>query len=200
MFGNGVTNVCFFKNGPALNDLLEVISTSGVCVVTILYCFGVSAAVVVKLSNSLAYHRPDSTCEPWGKEYSVLSLKNLVLRTCLYPAVCFLSNLGNCAIIIYVFLTKSTESWLFAWAYWGVSLQGLLHLVAFLADPAVSKLMPRLMASQPCKEERERQCLSDAQSLDEIDFTFDVVMAPPGTEDSPEILRNRMVKEFHRYI
>ncbi|KAJ9083501.1 hypothetical protein DSO57_1034071 [Entomophthora muscae] len=141
IFGKSAGNFCFIKNGPKFNAVLEVVYMTGVCTVTIMYCVIVSIAVICKMRNKLS---SKALCDSLkvSESSSVVSLRSLIKRTCLYPVTYFVCYSANNIMLVYYCISKSTPMWLQTMAVWGFSSRGMLHLIAFLGDPIVFSHIP----------------------------------------------------------
>lgn len=202
MFGENVSHFCVIKNGPKLNDVIEVIYSSGVCMTTIVYCFVVGFLVIVKLRRVRVplVSAEASACDAREVVYSVVGLKTVVSRTCMYPAACFLSYFGYNVLMVHLFLFKGAPRVLFAWAFLGCDSRGILHLVAFFADPLVAKALPDIFGPPSRADTIPDNRWDTSKPSPTFDVSYDRLVDFTDAESPSPCLRSGMLKEFQRYV
>ncbi|KAJ9051821.1 hypothetical protein DSO57_1001068 [Entomophthora muscae] len=145
MFGRNTSGKCVFMDHIPSSKILSLIYNGVFTTLTISYCLMISIMVIYKVRKE-NYGRFIERSDP-QKALSLLSLKSLICRTCLYPAACFLTYFGSNFVITYFFLFGSRPSPLLYWGRLGGFSRGLLHFFAFLADPMVFKSITEILKS-----------------------------------------------------
>ncbi|KAJ9056345.1 hypothetical protein DSO57_1034115 [Entomophthora muscae] len=132
-----------------------------------------------------------------ANSHSLLSLKSLICRTCLYPLSCFLAYIGTNVSIIYYYISNTDPIFILYWGRFGYCSRGILHLFSFLADPMVARAILVLFRS---KDEPNQQGLRSNQVVfsSECEFTYDFLVGPSGKTSSPGLYK--MVQDLQRYI
>ncbi|KAJ9080513.1 hypothetical protein DSO57_1024116 [Entomophthora muscae] len=200
MFGLTSLGSCGLKKEPLAYHIVDRIYSSAFSILTITYCFTVSCMVMMKLkSNKHTYPGlPADSNDPWDEHHAILCLKDLIVRTCLYPLVCFLSYIGGNVALITHFVTKDPISTpLKVWLFCSSSSRGLLHLLAFLADPAVYRNIPKLF---PCHASSQETKVYQIQVYSECGFSYNDIVAPATSDSSTPLSRKKMIADFHHFI
>ncbi|KAJ9055974.1 hypothetical protein DSO57_1037855 [Entomophthora muscae] len=190
MFGKAKGGMCFFHKDSFTT--IEIIYTAGFSILTILYCISISLLVIFKVlkKNKTLDVDKDASCQ----RYSIVSLRSLICRTCLYPTSCFLCYIGfNCAEAYYL-IYEEVPPPLRLWSVLGFSSRGLLHLVAFIADPGIYKALINLLCQQSNEVEQ-----TQSQSLlsSECEFSYDLLDDPT---DVNLHVKSGMIRRFQHYI
>ncbi|KAJ9083656.1 hypothetical protein DSO57_1032599 [Entomophthora muscae] len=138
MFGfNGER--CFVRHAAGYKILLAI-NLPLVMLITFVYCSLISVLVMIRLRAKLTIVRnlsPDDSISDQSIQRKVeVSLKRLIFRISLYPVTCvismsfyFFANVWNIAIY--------NNTTLLAFAMLGLTLTGILNLIAFLLDPTL---------------------------------------------------------------
>lgn len=184
-----------------LFDIIKMVYNTLFSFLTITYCIAISALVVYRVKRSA--HQPDSrslksVARPNKEHHAVVSFKSMICRTCLYPASCFLAYVGANISMTYYFFQKTNAPSLLFWQKAGYGSRGTLHLFAFLADPLVLTNIKGLFSQDAQEEDEYKTSISHLAS--ESEYSFEYLTAPLPTDSSASLLRQRMVKDFKRYI
>ncbi|KAJ9059656.1 hypothetical protein DSO57_1039181 [Entomophthora muscae] len=201
IFGRNPAGKCSFKYGPHASTALNLIYNAVFSFLTIGYCLVISLLVIYRVRKSKYGHSIEnltSSANPKAN-HSVLSLKNLICRTCLYPASCFLTYLGDNIVISYFFLFKEHPKFLLYWARLGVFSRGLLHLIAFLSDPMVIQAISNRLNSN---EELDGYQIKPDSHFEtppsNYGFSYESLVCSRSDGDSHDFDRN--IKDFRQFI
>ncbi|KAJ9067006.1 hypothetical protein DSO57_1003712 [Entomophthora muscae] len=199
IFGRNSTGKCFFKDGPLASSLLQMLYNSVFSTAAILYCLIISIVVVYKVKNekhdqsleSLTNHRTSED------RSSLLSLRSLICCTCLYPTSCFLAYVGLNVVGIYKYIFHDYPKFLLYWSRFGSSSRGILHIIAFIADPLIYKAIPKLLITNSnAKLESE---LDEIEDPEDWDCSYEYLFGPSHSNNLTPSLR-KMIRDFQRYI
>ncbi|KAJ9080515.1 hypothetical protein DSO57_1024118 [Entomophthora muscae] len=145
IFGGNEIQICLIKNGPIVNDVLEIMYTSLIPSLTILYCGTVSLLVILRIKEEFHARKASGLTNSSGEKLdSIYSLWYLARRTCLYPSSCFLSCIGSSVSTVYYFFFRKRPLGLILWEHVGLGLMGILSLLAFVADPEIFAAIPEI--------------------------------------------------------
>ncbi|KAJ9049658.1 hypothetical protein DSO57_1022160 [Entomophthora muscae] len=100
--------------------------------------------------------------------------------------------------MIYTFFFKSHQPWIMTVTYWSFSSRGILHLIAFLADPVVFKIIPNLFNSR--FKYREGTTLTPRDQLFDKDITFEFFATKSKIDSTSLKLKERLSKDFQQFI
>ncbi|KAJ9063522.1 hypothetical protein DSO57_1000101 [Entomophthora muscae] len=199
IFGPSTANMCYIKNGPAINNTLEIVYSCVLCSAVIIYCIAISYTVVARMrKEEPILPKTSLPNDPWEKTHSVFDLRSVICRTCLYPAAAFISCIGANVGFIYFYFFGKMPVFLLAWAVWGLSLMGCLNLAAFLADPMVQRHLPSLIHCDDAS--RDDSDMLHFQLPVECEFTYATVTRIDNVHSPLPCLRSRMVKMYQPYI
>ncbi|KAJ9075376.1 hypothetical protein DSO57_1036723 [Entomophthora muscae] len=99
--------------------------------------------------------------------------------------------------MVHFYITKHTHAKLLNVTFWSFALRGMLHLLAFIADPVVFQLLPKLLV--PSSRHSNEDYLGLEARTSKVDIAFDMLDHPSNIEsDSPDI--SKMAKEFQQFI
>lgn len=198
------TKRCYFKNGPTANEILQVVYNAVFSSATITYCIAVSIAVVWKVRKgtpaAISPESPALSSDPSPKPYSLLSLRSLVCRTCLYPISCFLAYLGANFVMVYAYAFKHAPMPLVYWGRMGFCSRGILHLLAFVADPMIAKaLLDMCKGEMSTESDRQKPKFYQIQLASDCDFSYNNLLVSPVSQPQSPCL-GKMIKDFQKYV
>lgn len=186
------------KTGSLILGVLKMAYNTLLSFFTITYCIVILVAVVYRIKRGVASSRSITGLSKAQDSPALISFKILVCRTCLYPASCFLAYVSSNISMMNYFFRKANLPALLAWQKAGYSSLGMLHLIAFLADPLVLSSLKGLFLRVEPKEAKYRAAIS--HQVMESEYSFEYLTLPLPTDSSALLLRQRMVKDFKKYI
>ncbi|KAJ9051818.1 hypothetical protein DSO57_1001065 [Entomophthora muscae] len=201
-FGRNSSGICYFRDQTRTGSTLQLIYNAVICSITIGYCLVVSLMVVYKVKKEFYGLSSESLTvptDPREKSSSLLDLRSLIFRTCLYPFSCFLAYIGANVIVTYFFLFGTRPLVILYWGRAGYSSRGILHLFSFMADPLVFKSLPnairarhRPIESQPSKDSNSQHTSASCE------FSYENLINSSG--DIYSSYYTRYISDFKRFI
>ncbi|KAJ9083283.1 hypothetical protein DSO57_1036215 [Entomophthora muscae] len=202
IFGRNADRMCSFKKGSLLNDTFKLVYYAVFSSLTILYCFTISVAVVYKVRSKISSSTKNVLTDPpklAEGQSSLLSLKSLIRRTCLYPVSCFLTYFVANMGIGYKYIHGTLPPPFFYWSTFGTNSRGILHILSFLADPLVSKEMLNLFRPTSSAPNPSNLMFYQFESSPDCNYSYNNLAGFFESNDIPHSY-SKMVKVFQNYL
>ncbi|KAJ9065160.1 hypothetical protein DSO57_1022679 [Entomophthora muscae] len=200
IFGKSANNSCFIRNNSSLNNILEAIYITGLGLSVLIYCMLIAIFVVLKISrkNQFSQTLIWNTSSSNLSKKAAFSLQSLILRTCLYPATFFMCYFTSFSARTYLYISSHPHKTLMTVSFWCFALRGLLHLIAFLADPVVFSLLPSIFKPSLTTSNYADSTINRLDPSLGCDVSFNHFLTAPHEEALSFNLQK--ANEFHHYI